>query len=298
MAKEYNPRIAEVQTAFQNINKNGHKGTISGKDLPIYPLPCHIQGASVYISPAGKKYTILSHNDHGEAGWILVFDESNLIHKFATPRVGFNHPGGFQIIGDYLCLPVEHEKENRSYVCFYDLSVLDQKKRPTELSYLMRRESDKAGCLGITDIGDGENRRYVMAVADHRVLDFYLSTANSLTDACNTFKFQKTVELKDSYEGMGLVATPNNSVYLIGFGFSDKGLRDRIDLYEVGSNFGIHLLDHKHMVTAYGGTVGIAGVHFRWGTGLYFGPTGLRIVTTARNIVSGVTINDFHPGPK
>lgn len=307
MAKVYNPKLKNVSAAFENIQRHGHLRTYSGTtpgDEPGLPslMATHVQGIA-----QNDDYIFLSHNRLGlmPTGMVAVIakDKDEVLYWFDTPEQQHNypHPGGIQIIGDYLVVPVETSDHDRSWIHFYDLTTMTRTKKPRKLAYSLHRETG-SGAVGITNFTSAGTEYYLLAAYDNGALYFYQSNGKKLSEDGIAFSplFDTRVR-QEGYSSVCLLTDKNNGLHMIGFRTDDSNTapEDRMDLYTI--NIDKHSLSHevasRHMVTEHGGIVGPDGVHFRWGAGLRIASDDkLKAYATQRNFVFGTfCTNGFPP---
>jgi hypothetical protein len=303
MSKLYNTKLKNVQAAFDNVSRHGKlRKFLCIPDPRIDDVFTHIQGI-VHT----EDYVFLSHNLFGIlfTGIIGVISKKKgeLLYWFNTPLEdgSYSHPGGMQTIGDYLMVPVENSSHDQSYIHFYDLSTMTNKVPPQKLAYSLKREAG-TGAAGITNYTSGGTEYYLLAAYDNGNLHFYKS--NGKTIAEDDFAFTSLFEAKvaqDGYSSIALLTDINNGLHMIGFRTHSPELDpvDYMDLYALNIDKKTIYEDGKsrHMITEYGGIVGPAGVHFRFGAGLrIMSDSALRVFATQRNIVAySVSTNGFPP---
>lgn len=307
MTNVYNPKIRDVRSAFENIARNGKRKTYRGKEPSdgeeIADLVgTHVQGVAHY-----GKYAFLSHNRlfSRPNGWIGVFSKKTdkMVYWIDTPveEHHYPHPGGMQVIGDYLMVPVENGDHDKSFLYFYDLSQMTDTQKPRRLAYSLRQHHG-AGAAGITNYTQDGIEYYLVAAYDNGALYFYRSNGKTLADPEFSLTFYYSVSVaQGGYSSTCLLTDRSNKIYLVGFWTErpDVAPVDYMDLYSIdlfsGTISDVQL--SRHMVTEYGGTVGIDGVHFRFGAGLsILSDTALKALAAQRNFEFGhVVVNTFPP---
>ncbi len=307
MAKVYNPKLQNVPTAFNNISHQGKlrtlRGVLPGDDNDVVDLiATHVQGIA-----HTQDYVFLSYNRIRIAptGLLAVVSKKTgwVVHWMYTPEETDNypHPGGMQIIGDYLMVPVENGAHNQSYIHFYDLSSMTDKTPPTQLPYSLRRHNGSGGA-GITNYTSGGVEYYLLAAYDNGKLYFYRSNGMTLAEDGIAFSLLFTTEVSQGgYSAVCLLTDKNNGLYMVGFWTEnpESAPVDYVDLYSIDiENQSISdVLKSRHMITQYGDILGPAGVHFRFSAGLrILSDTTLKAYATQRNFVSGaLASNGFAP---
>lgn len=282
MAKELNCiTIDNVRNEFGRISHQGCLMSVtSTEDMSTGG---HSQGSNYYVDGKGVRYFIVAHDNQEENeafGYLVIFKESpSAVDPIIveTP-MGYNHPGGFQILGNYLFLPVENYKASypdgdyKSMVCVYDLTPLTDGNAPVLLENSKVGFKDhKAGMLGVTDEW----------LAIHDNSRFYLYRINSFEDdgtlILESYN-KKTCEL-DSFQGIGLVKEKTGALYLIGlcsdYIFPSSTFIDAIVLHQIETcskteTFEIVGKKKYHVTTDHGKSVGgPCSIHFRFGGGVY-----------------------------
>lgn len=152
----------------------------------------------------------------------MVMDgqDSSLGDNYGT----FNHPGGFQVIGDYAVVPVEDGSS--SYVHLYDIGDISAscQRQPVWVRDLLHRPNALAGAVGITNYTRDGRHHYLLAIFQRDILDLYDDVSDTLVGA----QFQPVGSLtlphysEDSYQSIHLFTNkvkPNEDekVFIIGF---------------------------------------------------------------------------------
>ncbi len=255
----------------------------------------HIQGVAmddeyvILTTSAWKGYIFQSQYNAG------IFTVRQL-----TPVADYVHPGGFQIIGSYIAVPVYND--DNAAILFYNY------KKGMQYAGRFDTGKEKAYCVGITNTTDkAGNEFYVMAVVSDnkgRSVDFYRMPSGALLSdgkfefkPIGTWKNGKDINKKqwqpdkkwNNYpNSMSLLADESGNVYLLGLKTNGLGGfgKDLADLYQID-------LDKpaNEMVTK------LASFHakleepaFRWGASASVtSDTRIRIVVSERNIRNGNT---------
>ncbi|MCD8215836.1 MAG: hypothetical protein LUC97_09385 [Clostridiales bacterium] len=287
--------IEKVEETFKSIS---HQGCLLSVTSTVgVDTDGHSQGSNYYVDKNGKKYFIVSHDDqkNKKNGNLIIFKElhSNVEPVIVSTPAGFNHPGSFQIVGDYLFLPVENYKATgsdpniQSMVCVYDLSPLAEGNEPVLLKKSINTfTGHKAGMLGVTDEW----------LAIHDNANFYLYKIVSFTSD-GTLKLEsyngKEAYTLDNFQGIGLVKASDGVLYLIGLCSDFEAIatfKDRILLYRIYTDSSKLSFDavkkaEYHVSTDHGrGTGGALSIHFRYGGGVYLEEGTITCIGTGRNI--------------
>lgn len=165
--------------------------------------------------------------------------------------------------------------------------------------------------------------RYILAVHNYAKREVTLAISKpgaSLADATDTtfkkFTFNNgtgaiKMPQEHSYDGMALMSTPNNDLWMVGFHSSGSSYNDYADLFKLATvdaaNHQVTIptsfssrTDRQHFQTAHSASIRQYGVHFRWGTSLnIYADDKLRLNVSEREFgVAGpaggkVTVNWF-----
>lgn len=296
MPNYYNPTIRDLVASFVGISKDGENHRYSGEPKISDMTQSHIQGAGPW-----KNYLVLAHNDNtDEHGYIMVVnrDSQKLKYKFRTPN--YNHPGGCQVIGDFMIVAIENGDYSKSRLRFYDLSAMSDSTHPTLLETPNIYNGHGAGSAGITNYQDSVLQYYVIASVDDDKLTTYRSNGGvPLGDPTLTFtKGADRQDLADSYSSVGLVTDERQDLWLLGFrskGTPNESMptsyADYVDLYQIdrATLLAGPRLKTRHMYT-HGDPRGVGGVHFRWAGALQVrSNTELEFYAMQRNFVGGET---------
>jgi hypothetical protein len=293
VANPYNPMIINVPHAFKQVGKDGSLHQFQGEPWVPDMLGSHVQG----IARHGDYY-YLTHNNKGYSkGFLLVMDSERMIAELDTPTEHYNHPGGIQIIGDFLTMSLENSDASSSFVRFYSLQ---DPKRPELLSTMIVRQNKGCGAVGITSYTRGGAGYYLVAAYDNGKTDFYESNGKRLGDPELAFHEVGSDSLKNTgFSELCLVTQADGQIYGVGFWVQgDASYEDHCTLLSYDpSTRTMAFVDDRHMYTKMGGVVGIAGVHFRWGAGLALtSNTAMDFYATQRNFVGGLFYtNKFKP---
>lgn len=297
--------VGSVESAFSSLPLNGTQLDLSGFPGSYDPSVNHIQGYSLYDGADDTRYSILTHSVATADYAHIVAGPQNGGDKwgFKTYLKDWRHPGGVQVIGDYLLVP--SEQDTKAHIALYDLRAL----QVGELRRVERFDlsvAHKAGALGITSYTDASGvSYYVMIVAhldgENSVYHVYRAAAAGGLEAAE-FTEVGNFPLEKDFQGFGLVTeTGTNDIYMIGLWAPAEGatFADHAYLYQLDTKTWTigEELDHKHL-TSTGGLPGVMGVHFRYGANVYVDGAGkLTISATERNSVLGSSLatNEWVP---
>lgn len=297
MANAYNAKLPNVETAFDNVPTDGVNHKFSGDPHVADMAESHVQGIAAY-----GDFFLLTHNNKGYSrGMILIIDRDSkkLVQNFPTSDDNYNHPGGCQVIGDFVAVSLENSSHDKSFIRFYDLSEMTDATQPALLDLEIVRPNNGAGGVGITNVTDVVNgeqiERYVLLTYDNGTIDIYRSNALPLGNADCQFEIvQSDFLIKETgYAEICLVTDTDNNIFMVGFRTDNLGGSndDYADLYTVSLDPpGISdAIVQSHKKTQYGGVKGMDGVHFRWGAGLQIRADGqIELFATQRNFVGNL----------
>lgn len=306
-AREYSYEMADVQAAFRRLPVDGTQCDLEGFPGTYDPTVNHIQGYSLYNNKEDFPYVILTHSVSSASYAHIVAGPKQGDEKwgFKTYLKGWRHPGGIQVIGDYVFVPSEHESS--AHVALYDLRTLavEQLRRVEQFDLSVNH---KAGALGVTSYKDANGIEYYVLVVAHlnnadSVYHVYRAPAAGGIEAAEFTEVGFFPYDKD-FQGFGLITEKEtNDIYMIGLWSPSEGatFADYAYLYKLNTETWTigEPLDSIHMVSK-GGLPGMMGVHFRYGAGIYVDQNGLLTISaTERNSVLGSSLatNDWSPSP-
>jgi hypothetical protein len=287
-----NVKLQNVETAYNNVANSGTLYKFNGKPGIANMVESHVQGVAHY-----GNYILLSHNNKGYSqGFIIVLNTESMkmVHKIYTPDEHYNHPGGMQVIGDYLIVPVENSSYSQSYIHFYDLSVMTDSEPPKNEGFCITRNSSGAGAAGITNYTDADTEFYLLAAYSNNTIDFYKSNGNPISVNPGFQKILFSAKFScEVYDSICLLTDINQQIYMVGFRVHGLGgaNEDYVDLYKIDlkQQSISQVISSRHFYTEHGGVVGLAGVHFRWGSGLQIiNDSSLNFLATQRNFVNNL----------
>jgi hypothetical protein len=287
-----NVKLQNVKTAYNNVSETGTLFEFNGEPWIPNMVESHVQGVARY-----GNYLLLSHNNKGYShGFIIVLnvESMKMVHKICTPDEHYNHPGGMQVIGDYLMVPVENSSYSQSLIHFYDLSMMTDSEPPKNETFGITREFDGAGAAGITNYTDSETEYYLLAAYNNGAIDFYKSNGNPISKNPGFQEILFSAKLSgEVYDSICLITDVNQQIHMVGFRVHNLGgsNQDYADLYEIDlpGQCVSEVISSRHFHSKHGGVVGLAGVHFRWGSGLQIvSDSSLDFFATQRNFVGGL----------
>lgn len=288
-----NPQLANVLDSFNAITTNGTVHEFSSNYSYSTTSQSHLQGFAVY-----DNVYIITQNRHGHTSGYIYFAHGSDLTVFGCMDLEvpgnnssnhdrcYNHPGGIQVIDDYLLVPIQTQDYANTIVQLYSVSEIANSKPKFCLlngDYLLDSHGNRIdgafGGIGIANMG----RYFLLAVCDNAQVHFYASTTNNLTSARWDALFSAT--MADDASEVSLVCDTNGTAYMIAFSVDTHGTSyaDHAYLYHVDTTAQvIEQLANRHFDTN-SSSFTIAGPHFRWGAGIYF-PTSstLGLMTTQR----------------
>ena len=308
MNRQSNPLVRSVQKSLDDLPTHGVPYFFTGgpKDNVLADWG-HIQGLAYYrpdpLRPDMPNITVIFSANHyyGAKDWtkpgVLRFYSlysGNLLYKLELPTTKGTHPGGVQVVGDYLVVPVEaQDKTPESAVYLYDLTLGKESKEPV---FTLKR-AEKTGGAGLAKFGSG----HVLVTYDNGHVTFYRSNGQPLGSPELSFSAHGSVSLDETgHSSVNLVVEANEDnsegqLYMIGLNRPDT--KDLAVLYTVDlseAEPAVEKVETVHFVTdKTDGIVGDAGVSFRWGAGVYIDPNAhLNLIASARNSSVGVAMTN------
>jgi hypothetical protein len=227
-----NVKLDDVRKAFAAVPTKGSNVKFKGKVKANIDLNTHIQGLVPY-----RTFHVLTHSDFGEkSGRALILDrvpgQEGLLAEVRLPVIRetkpfYFHPGGSQVIGDCLVMPIE-SGNGESVITFFDLSSAPAIREVNPAARLQRQFND-AGSVGVTNLTMSGKNFWLLAAYDNGLTDFYLSDADVFP---GKFKVIFTATLEETeLQSFSLVTDVSDQVFAIGF--HREGLRDKVVLYAI-----------------------------------------------------------------
>lgn len=301
------PALADVPQAFAAVATKGHQIDIAGDPFLGIDAQSHVQGVARY-----KQWWILSYShlisDHG---YLLAIDADRrqLVSKVATPATKLDHPGGIQMCGEFLVVPVEKcaSGEKGSQILLYDLSKFDGHTWPAP-RVIVERSARRCGAAGITLIeypAFGAFPVHLVVGHDNGRLHFYYSNGQPLDGAFVHFEDCFHTEIPNAgTEAVALVTGWDRRPYLIAlrsaWSWAHACFEDHVALYAIDLEHGrlAQIGDARHLVTDHGAIVGASGVHLRWGAGIrVVSERAIEVLATQQHFVGRrMTLNVFAAG--
>ena len=296
-------KVKEVESFFKQMTE---KETCYYSGLHTFDSVAHIQGCELYTAKGYSPIFIVSRNCSllatERSGDIYLLYYEGTYHKGSYKRIKtinpkdsqkpYEHPGGMQIIGDYLVCANETADYKDSYIQIYQIepSTIDKAPNLKDVK-VIDRKGEGAGMVGISNYTDNSGaERYVMVIGCGNSLKVYLSDeAKSLPECTFTKHFSTRVsDVLSGYDTtafqcLNLITDVNNNIYMIGFqsvgtvSYDDNAVLCKLDL----ANKKINLLSINKKIN----TGAIFDVpHFRWGSCAHvLNENGFELITTERN---------------
>ena len=285
-----NPCLDDVVGAFTIIPEKAREVEFRS-GATAFPEGGHFQGIQSVFDPGANKQICFVTRDSLTTALFITIEFpagpksfGTLKHLQILPSDGrqppLRHPGGTQLIGNYLVVGVEdNQARRRSQVQFWDVSkplAPVQRKPLTVVRESPTPEDKTAGAVGIVK----RDTDHLLAVANWgcRALDFYVSNGFPLSDNRCRFEFNvrwsKDAAYKDNwkpdltwgnYQSIALVADRASRIYLLAC-HTDAGDKDFIDLCSIDLTEHptriVQKLANKHMTLK-------GGAHFNAAGGIF-----------------------------
>ena len=326
-------KLSNPVEAFTKVNSEGTKYFIEyNRNVTSQPSSTftHIQGYARYRGN-GYDYHIFSHSDiYSQMGHLyfisndnqhsfmmvipaLPFKESDMQGALKSKNLWFNHPGGIQLIGDYLVVTVQGAKPTKTFgdntiIYAVNMFPLRSHKRPYEIKEIMRLPGIAGASVGVVDakceLPNGARAsngiKYVIAVMDGESLKIYLSNATDRFSNGLQYEYVREYKLNKMFHNIGLVCGNNGDVYMIGFHKPVAGATDTCFLYTLTKDNGTMFVDkianvsEKHMTTSHDSVLLFHSVHFDYGAGLeIISNSQLVLYATRKDMEDKALINIF-----
>ena len=305
MARNQNPKIKDVEGFWEKFKKSHlkEKSHFNGEPLVPNMVESHIQGFGMLIDSKGNEYGVASHNNKGYSEGFMMYLSSKKAIKQYIPIEHFNHPGGIQIVGDYVFVAIENSEHNESYIRLCDLRNLFENEEPTWIAkedFSIHMPKHGAAAVAATRYRSKDGDKVLIVPSTPSTLYIYQADAGTKLPVAETESILLATQNVDSIsadatgniQNLNLVTQENengeDTVYMFvyiakknGVSFSDsmelwKFNSDNNTFKKVGENF--------HMKTSGGGA---AGIHFRYGAGLQIKDSNILFYATQRNFVGG-----------
>lgn len=291
-------QASDVQEQFRGLPDYGTQVNLEGFPGSYDPTVNHIQGYARYSGADDVQYALLTHSV-GTADYAHIVggpESGDEKWGFKTYLKDWRHPGGIQVIGDYMFVPTEQDAS--AHIALYDLRTL-------QVNELRRVETfdlavdHKAGALAVTSYTDESGAEYYVLIVAH--LDgentvYYVYRADA-ADGIEAAEFEAvgSFPLNQDFQGFGLITEEGtNDIYMVGLWSPTEGatFADYAYLYQLNTDSWTvgQVLDQRHL-TSVGGIPGMWGVHFRYGASVDVSQQGVMTLSaTERNSVLGSSL--------
>lgn len=308
MARNQNPKLKDVEKKWENFSKGYTHKKNSFKGEPWVPdmIYSHIQGFGIVTDTNGKEYGIVSHNNKGYSKGFMMYlncGKDGKAIKQDVPVEHYNHPGGLQIVGDYVFVAVENSDNNKSYIRLCDLSKLFINEAPVWIEkeeFIIDMPSHGAAAVAATRYRSKAGEKMLIVPCTPSKLFVYqtnagdkLPVAESESELLFTQMIEEiSTEAAGSIQNISLVTQENeedeDTVYMFAYISKKKGtsFSDSMELwrfYPDNKKF-IKIGESLHIKSSGGG---MAGIHFRYGAGLSIKNDDFLFYATQRNFVGG-----------
>jgi hypothetical protein len=263
VASSENPPVQDPASWIGGINTANTKQTVKFDPNPKQPsyLVSHAQGYARYRG-AGYDYHIVSYsNVAGRYGYVYIASNGThpngkSLHAFTLQvpaqqiqfqavsgkksvyNPHFNHPGGIQVIGDYLAVPVipYNTKNGQFYdaaiIYLYNLSSLKgpNPQKPSQYKEILRVPRTNGGSLQSVGIARLPNGEFCLGLVTQNNLDMYTTsnTPSNLWDANWRTSPDISFRLSHKYQTNGLFLDQTGNLWMVGF--RDANI---VDLYQL-----------------------------------------------------------------
>lgn len=279
-----NPKVINVFTAIEAINREATETTLSGT-VP-YPdwdgLNDHIQGIAPKNGYHGYEGCLSGSSSDG--GYIAPFQGSRVQSVAIWQRrpEDYDHGGGVQMLGNYLAFPVESDNgADQARVGVYDVQTYASPR----LCYEFEVGGSKASAAAITNFFDGAGQRALLATYDYepRNMRFFLADLERVGDTSNPFTqiyhYMGSAFDGDQYQNFALVTTTTEALYLLGFREDEQ-----LKVFEVVYSKNPFRITNVVLRATYTGWNGPRDRDWRWGVGLQIVDSDkLQIYSTAND---------------
>lgn len=289
--RPWSTRLTDVPKAVAGVLPHGALEKCYVGDL-IWNRYNHIQSMVPY-----RDWFLLPRNRGLEShGTMYIVDRvgEKTARVMTLPEEGLNHPGGCQAVGDFLAVALEGADPERACVRFYDLSLLTDTTEPKLLD--LRLDTGKsANAVGITDVGYGSARRYVLGVYADGHVAVYTSNSDRLDDPhCSfTYQFSCPTVVKPGPDSLTLLTDIHDNVWLVSLGSKETStpltFEDWVTLYKIDLSVQKMPLASRTRFHPSSPYVSVL-IHFRFGAGLeVLDPESIRLFASDRNVDNGGT---------
>lgn len=331
-------RVRSVFTAFDNLKHHGDPIAFNHDGGPVkyngIPTDSHYQGIA-RTSGAGVPYLFVSGSvKSGDKKGVLLSVRmgsrgtdgerlrSNRLAKDqdmgdtappSTDKVAayrefnWDHPGGMQLCGDILAVPLEGANFDTTVegrISFFDVS---DPESPVELATSITSTAHKMGVAGLTKLPDG-HFLVVATWGDNKTVEFYRSSHTNILDPAlkwnlhDTWKSDELLGVQDwptgntSHQMLNFVLQSDGRLFMLGARNTSAATpvitgKDELYLYEVrgseAGSSGIQIVQVKQARHLFCKNQETGFANFLAGIGAYVSPTGELIVYATEHYNKG-----------
>ena len=331
-------RVRSVFAAFDNLKHHGEPLAFNHAGGPVkyngVPTDSHYQGIArttgagvpyLFVSgsvKSGDKKGVLLSVRMGSRGTDGERLRSNRLAKDqdmgdtappSTDKVAayrefnWDHPGGMQVCGDILAVPLEGANFDTTVegrISFFDVS---DPESPVELATSITSTSHKMGVAGLTKLPDG-HFLVVATWGDNKTVEFYRSSRTNILDPAlkwklhDTWKSDELVGVQDwptgntSHQMLNFVLQSDGRLFMLGARNTSAATpvitgKDELYLYEVrgseAGSSGIQIVQVKQARHLFCKNQETGFADFLAGIGTYVTPTGELIVYATEHYNKG-----------
>ncbi|MDR2965961.1 MAG: hypothetical protein LBU88_09315 [Treponema sp.] len=309
-------------SSFERILPFRKSDTVPHMPYPgsgILSVPArHIQGLIYYDR---HDMYIYSHCFDDDAGYLFFATETDGLVGQIKIINGHKHPGGMQILGDYLFIAIE--QPNKRYVLVYDLMTFTgNKSNPQSANIAAPRyalynissgSNNPASAVGVTNLpgnldyfgsgsGNATDNKWVIGVYDYSASSVYLyytaTTSGDLDSIVSDGRYNFTdygpkvdMNIKHQYDSIALFTDTEGHIWMIGFrgegstqfdSYADLyKLTLEADNYRIVSQNPVDSTESKKIYTK----GGLYHNSFRWGTSFQIKSSDSVLITVSeRNL--------------
>ncbi|MEQ9859659.1 hypothetical protein OI450_06515 [Pectobacterium cacticida] len=295
-------KITNVIAAFDKIKTTPEVRRIAGFNTKWKTDAYHMQGMARH-----DNYYFFTHNDIGNDGaliYVADITKNDYNNTIKTNTGRFNHPGGCQIVDNYLITASQEHtfltsKYEDTQLALFDISD------PSRSRKKVLWENEKISCMAaaMTRIQDNQNNTiyFVMAYESGTKFHFFSCHIPGTIDKSSIQKI--TLKSPDSFKGyaaqegkniqnFNLISDNENRIYMVEFATSgsDNYLYLSLIEWDGATNQSIMVstpLSYKKLSMQ-------ENASFDYGAGLYCNNEKISVFACGRNSVNGMLIvNEF-----
>lgn len=293
-------RLKDIEATFDAMPKKASKdNTVYLNGASRYLSLGHIQGLATY----NNKTLISANVDNGK---IFIFSDNQYEKALNTPE-GYTHPSGMQVVEEYLVLGIQSDDYIKNKVYCFPCDAGNFSLSGFELSIPNLRSPENPNgqscpSVGITTFEDKDGKqRYILIISGDGKSTIYESNLTN-KGLSSELKFTQKIQTTDiSVQGIQLLTQQDGQIYIIPFDSKPiktlgvtTSYKDYINLYRYDYNINsITALKKEHISTYHPDSLGLFGVHCRWGAGVKVKNQTLTCIISERDMASEITTNYF-----